>query len=54
MKTIVKKADEESINEACRLIKNGDIVAVPTETVYGIAANAFDGEAIKKNIYGKG
>lgn len=54
MKTIVKKADEESINEACRLIKNGDIVAVPTETVYGIAANAFDGEAIKKIFTAKG
>lgn len=54
MKTIIKKASEESVEEACRLIKSGDVVAVPTETVYGIAANAFDGEAIKKIFKAKG
>lgn len=54
MKTIVKKATDESIAEACQLIKGGEIVAVPTETVYGIAANAFDGKAIKKIFEAKG
>ena len=54
MKTIFTKADPESTALAAELIKNGDIVAIPTETVYGIAANACDGEAVKKIFIAKG
>jgi L-threonylcarbamoyladenylate synthase len=36
------------------LLKNGDIVAIPTETVYGLAANALDGDAVKKIFLAKG
>ena len=32
--------------EAERLLRAGGVVAVPTETVYGLAANAFDPEAV--------
>ncbi len=37
-----------SIQEACQLLDNGDVVAVPTETVYGLAAKASDTNAIAK------
>ncbi|MAZ96724.1 L-threonylcarbamoyladenylate synthase [Schleiferiaceae bacterium] len=35
-------------NEAVRLLKNGGIVALPTETVYGLGANALDEHAVAK------
>ena len=47
METLLKKADIDSIKEAAILMKKGEIVAIPTETVYGIAANSFDGAAIE-------
>lgn len=37
-----------TISEAARLISEGKVVAFPTETVYGLGANAFDEEACKK------
>ncbi len=39
---------------AGKILKNGGIVAIPTETVYGLAANAFDPAAIKKIFEAKG
>lgn len=54
METIFTPANEQSIALAAELIKKGDIVAIPTETVYGIAANACDGEAVKKIFKAKG
>lgn len=45
---IVKTATEDSINEAAALIKKGEIVALPTETVYGLGANARDSMAVAK------
>ena len=41
-------------DEAARIIKNGGLVAVPTETVYGICANALDEKAVKKIFELKG
>ena len=38
----------KNILEAKNALSNGDIIAIPTETVYGLAANAFNEEAIKK------
>ena len=37
-----------SIDEAARVLKQGGIVAIPTETVYGLAGNAFDETAVAK------
>lgn len=37
-----------SFEEACHIIKKGDIVAIPTETVYGLAGSIFKESAIKK------
>ena len=45
---------ETALNEASRLIKNGEVVGIPTETVYGLAANALDEEAVKKIYIAKG
>ena len=40
--------DENELNIVSQSIKNGEIVIMPTETVYGIGANLFDEEAVKK------
>jgi L-threonylcarbamoyladenylate synthase len=42
------------LKTAARLIKNGEPVAVPTETVYGLAADAFSLRAIRKTFEMKG
>ena len=54
MITELLKPDKNSIEKAAELLRNGDVVAVPTETVYGLGANAFDTEAIKKVFEAKG
>jgi L-threonylcarbamoyladenylate synthase len=47
-------ADEAGIAEAARLILAGQPVAVPTETVYGLAADATSGEAVARIYAAKG
>ena len=42
------------IDTAARLFRQGELVAVPTETVYGLAANAADPEAVKGIFAAKG
>lgn len=54
MKTEVLKASEESIKKAADIIKSGGIVGVPTETVYGLGANALDEHAVGKIFEAKG
>ncbi len=46
--------DETAIERAAEIIKNGGLVAFPTETVYGLGANALDAEASKKIYEAKG
>jgi L-threonylcarbamoyladenylate synthase len=36
------------LEKARRILVNGDLVSIPTETVYGLAGNAFDQEAVLK------
>lgn len=43
-------ANEQNIKKAAELIKNGGVVAMPTETVYGLGANVFNSKAIA-NIF---
>lgn len=50
MKTKIEKINLQSLEEAKRLLQSGGLVAFPTETVYGLGANAFSDEAVK-NIY---
>lgn len=47
-------ADHADITTAAKILKNGGIVAIPTETVYGLAADAFNSEAVNKIFEAKG
>ena len=44
----------DDIQRAGVILRRGGLVAIPTETVYGLAANALDGEAVKKIYKAKG
>ncbi len=52
--TEVVPADAEGIAKAVRILALGGIVAVPTETVYGLAARADKAEAVAKIYAAKG
>lgn len=59
METIVRKIDKNHIDrkimeEAGELLKKGELVAFPTETVYGLGANALDERAAAKIYAAKG
>ena len=59
MKTIISKIDVDNIDEneikkQALLLKEGKTVIFPTETVYGLGANALDEEAVKKIYEAKG
>ncbi|WP_418710768.1 L-threonylcarbamoyladenylate synthase, partial [Allofournierella sp.] len=54
METKLRQADGPAVALAAELLKGGGIVAIPTETVYGIAASALDGAAVKKIFEAKG
>jgi len=46
--TKIAKADENSLKEAAQILGWGGLVIIPTETVYGIAANALDTKAMDR------
>ena len=50
----IRKDRDTALAEARRLIAGGSVVAIPTETVYGLAANAFDEAAVRKIFEAKG
>jgi L-threonylcarbamoyladenylate synthase len=55
MKTLKLHGDlATDIDTAARLLRQGELVAVPTETVYGLAANAADPEVVKGIFAAKG
>ena len=59
MKTIIKKTsvdniDMDTINQAGEIIRQGGLVAFPTETVYGLGADALNEEAAAKIYAAKG
>ena len=55
MKTeILYDNTDSDIERAAELLKGGAIVAFPTETVYGLGANALDSAAVKKYLRQKG
>jgi L-threonylcarbamoyladenylate synthase len=43
----------KDINKAKELLQSGQLVAIPTETVYGLAANALDAEAVTRIFHAK-
>lgn len=54
MKTQLLPPNKDSISLACELLKQGEIVALPTETVYGLAGDCTNPLAIKKIFEAKG
>jgi L-threonylcarbamoyladenylate synthase len=52
--TEVVPADAEGIAKAARILESGGLVAVPTETVYGLAARADSAEAVARIYAAKG
>ena len=54
MDTRIVLPGEESIREAGELIRKGELVAFPTETVYGLGADALNAEAVKRIFIAKG
>ena len=59
MKTKIIKIDQENFNQedlkdAANIIKDGGIVAFPTETVYGLGSNGLKEEAVRKIYTAKG
>lgn len=49
-----ERPDPEVIERAAQVIRRGGLVAFPTETVYGLGANAFDPDAVAKIFRAKG
>lgn len=52
--TKILPADANAIAEAARILRNGGLVAFPTETVYGLGADATNGEAVAAIFAAKG
>jgi len=53
-RTEVLPASPEAIERAAALIRNGDLVAFPTETVYGLGADALNARAVRRIFEAKG
>ena len=54
MMTELLDINDSSIKKAAQLIKNGQVVAFPTETVYGLGADVFNEDAVKRIFEAKG
>lgn len=54
METKILEPTIKNIQEAARIVQDGGLVAFPTETVYGLGANALDAEATGKIYAAKG
>lgn len=54
MNTQILNTTEEDLAIAAEIIRNGGLVAFPTETVYGLGANALDEKAVAKVYAAKG
>ncbi len=54
MVTEILDSSPQGVARAGEILRAGGLVAIPTETVYGLAANALDGEAVKKIFGAKG
>jgi len=50
----VVPASDGSLGQAVDLLGRGELVAIPTETVYGLAANAWDTQAVGRIFAAKG
>ncbi|MEG2000208.1 MAG: L-threonylcarbamoyladenylate synthase [Evtepia sp.] len=53
MKTTIRFAADDAVG-ASEILRNGGLLAVPTETVYGLAADSFNGAAVERIYEAKG
>lgn len=54
METRILPASDEALKQAAALLRGGQLVAFPTETVYGLGANALDKDAVLSIFAAKG
>src|SRR6201992_675184 len=54
LETKTAPADSKGIAQAARILADGGLVAFPTETVYGLGADATNGEAVAAIFAAKG
>ena len=56
MKTILfhPERDADAIPQAAAILRRGGLLGIPTETVYGLAANGLDEKAVKRIFEAKG
>ena len=51
---LIKSNDKDGLKDSAEHLNRGEVVAFPTETVYGLGANALDPEAVDKIFEAKG
>ncbi len=54
LNTLMLSSSKEDIEKAAKIIRDGGLVGMPTETVYGLAADALNGNAVSKIFKAKG
>ena len=54
MKTELLRRSKADVQKAGELLRQGQVVGIPTETVYGLAANALDADAVLRIFEAKG
>ena len=54
METLILTTSEKDIEKAAEILRSGGLVAFPTETVYGLGANALDPDAVRRVYEAKG
>ena len=47
------KFNSKNLIKIIKILKKNGIIGLPTETVYGLAGNAYSNDAIKKNFQGQ-
>ena len=45
---LIESDDDKALKDAAEHLRNGEVIGFPTETVYGLGANALDPEAVGK------
>ena len=53
-KLLHPEQDATAIQTAAELLRQGEVVGIPTETVYGLAANAYNPDAVRRIFAAKG
>ena len=54
METLLLSDSRSDLEKAAELIKNGKLVGIPTETVYGLGADASNEDAVRSIFSAKG